>query len=152
MPPGNRASDREFTIQIQGVIMTATGNPHNPRRQTLPPPTPPPAPRRRRVLLAVGLVLLATVALIAWLLTMSSETQTRPVAPASAAVLPQQVEPAGVRPARVRTRATSSRQTRTSCSARTAPALCVRRRPLSSPGYVQFCLSSPTLCTVSKSN
>jgi hypothetical protein len=105
--------------------MTATETPTI-QTQSSPPPTPPPAPRRRRrVLLAIGLVLVAAVALIAWLLTMSSETQTRPVTPASAAVPPQQAEP-------------EAGQANAGSNAGDVG---------SSDPYAQFCQNSPALCS-----
>ncbi|HTF41045.1 MAG TPA: hypothetical protein VK754_10675 [Propionibacteriaceae bacterium] len=106
--------------------MTATETPTI-QTQSSPPPAPPTAPRRRRrLLLAGGLALLAAVAVIAWLLTVSSETQTRAVAPASA-------------------------EHAQFCQ--NSPVLCSPAAPPApNAGYVQFCLSSPTLCSVAKSN
>jgi hypothetical protein len=132
--------------------MTATETPTI-QTQSSPPPTPPPTPRRRRVLLAVGLALLAAGALIAWLLTMSSETQTLPVTPASAAAPPQQAEP----PAGQGSAGSNAGDVESSDSyaqfCQNSPALCSPAAPPApNASYVQFCLSSPTLCTVAKSN
>jgi hypothetical protein len=132
--------------------MTATEVPTI-QTQSSPPPTPPPATRRRRVLLAVGLAVLAAVALIGWLLTMSSETQTRPVAPASAAAPPQQAEPvagqasAGSNAGDVK----SSDSYAQFCQ--NSPVLCSPTAPPApNAGYAQFCINTPTLCTVAKPN
>ena len=132
--------------------MTATETPTI-QTQSSPPTTPPPAPRRRRALLAIGLALLAAVALIAWLLTMSSETQTRPIAPASAAAPAQQAEPeAGQANGGSNTGGFESSDSYAQFC-QNSPVLCSpAAAPAPNAGYVQFCVSSPTLCTVAKPN
>jgi hypothetical protein len=132
--------------------MTATEVPTI-QTQSSPPPTPPPAPRRRRVLLAVGLAVLAAVGLIVWMLTMSSETQTRPVTPPSAAAPPQQAEP----PAGQANAGSNTGDLASSDSfaqfCQNSPVLCSpAAAPALNADYVQFCMSSPTLCTVAKPN
>jgi hypothetical protein len=132
--------------------MTATETPAI-QTESSPSPAPPPAPRRRRrVLLAIRLVLVAAVALIGWLLTMSSETQTRPVTPASAAVPPKQADPAGQASAGSNAGDVESSDSYAQFC-QNSPALCSPPAPPApNAGYVQFCLNSPALCTVAKPN
>jgi hypothetical protein len=137
----------------QGVIMTATEVPTI-QTESSPPYAPSPAPRRRRrVLLGAVLAVLAAVALIAWLLAMSSETQTRPVAPASAVAPPQQAESAAAQAS-----AGSNAGAVESSGAyvqfcQNSPVLCSPAPPPApNAGYVQFCHNSPALCTVAKPN
>jgi hypothetical protein len=132
--------------------MTATETPTIQAESSPPPAAPPAARRRRRVLLGAGLAVLAAIALIAWLLTMSSETQTRPVAPASAAVPPQQADRAGQASA-----GSNAGDVQSSDSyaqfCQNSPVLCSPAAPpVPNAGYVQFCLNSPALCTVAKPN
>jgi hypothetical protein len=132
--------------------MTATETPTI-QTQSSPPPTPPTAPRRRRVLLAAGLALLAAVALIVWLLAMSSETQTRQVAPAPAAVPAQQAEPAAGQ-ANAGSNAGDVESSDSHAQfCQNSPVLCSPAAPPApNAGYAQFCLNSPALCTVAKPN
>jgi hypothetical protein len=132
--------------------MTATETPTIQAESSPPPAAPPAARRRRRVLLGAGLAVLAAIALIAWLLTMSSETQTRPVAPASAAVPPQQADPAGQASAGSNAGAVESSGAYVQFC-QNSPVLCSPAAPpVPNAGYVQFCLNSPALCTVAKPN
>ena len=133
--------------------MTATEVPTI-QTESSPPYAPSPAPRRRRrVLLGATLAVLAAVPLIAWLLAMSSETQTRPVAPASAVAPPQQAESAAAQAS-----AGSNAGAVESSGAyvqfcQNSPVLCSPAPPPApNAGYVQFCHNSPALCTVAKPN
>jgi hypothetical protein len=133
--------------------MTATEVPTI-QTESSPPPAPPPAPRRRwRVLLVAGLALLAAVALIAWLLTVNSETQTRPVAPTSAAAPPQQAEPAAGQPNAGSNAGDIESSDSYAQFCQNSPVLCSPAvPPAPNAGYAQFCLNSATLCTAAKPN
>lgn len=104
------------------------------------------------MLLAAGFAFLAAIALIAWLLTLSSETQTRPVTPASAAAPPQQAEPAGQASAGSNAGDVESSDSYAQFC-QNSPVLCSPAAPPApNAGYVQFCLNSPVLCTVARPN
>ncbi|HTF39352.1 MAG TPA: hypothetical protein VK754_02025 [Propionibacteriaceae bacterium] len=133
--------------------MTATETPTI-QTESSPPPAAPPAPRRRRrVLLGAGLAVLAVVALIAWLLAMSSETQTRPVAPASAVAPPQQAESAAGQASAGSNAGAVESSDSYAQFCQNSPVLCSPAPPPApNAGYVQFCHNSPALCTVAKPN
>jgi hypothetical protein len=128
--------------------MTAT---ETPSIETLSSP-PPVRPSSRGVATAAGLAAFAAVALIPWLLTTSSETETSPITPTLAAASPQHAASGHA----------SGRSYAPDIEPLTAYAqfcqnnlsLCAPpvATTLASTGYLQFCWNSPTLCTTSKAN
>ena len=113
--------------------------------------SPPPAPPRRG-LLAIGLAVLAALALIPWLNT-SSPTEASPIVPTSVAAAPQQAAPVASQASAGSNAVGVHRPTAYVLFCQNSLSLCAPVAPTPpSPGYVQFCWNSPTLCTVLRPN
>lgn len=108
----------------------------------------PPGPPEQRVITAVGIVVFTGVALTQWLFTTSSETETGPVAAASAAASPGQVMPA---PGRADAGANAGSVDRPEAFAQfcwNSPTLCGPAEPTPpNRAYLLFCQNSSVLCT-----
>jgi hypothetical protein len=135
--------------------MTATETTLPPQIQSSPPPAPPPAARpRRRLVLAAALVVLAVVALALWLLTTSSQTESRQVTQPVAGA-PQQQPPwapgdvnAVPNPGSLDSSAAGYAQ-----FCQNSASLCSLSGPVPPKSdYGMFCQNSPALCVAVKPN
>ena len=142
-----KAHPRVDRVDTQGVIMTATGTTTTETRSGPPPVRP-----SRGVVTAVGLAAFAAVALIPWLLTTSSQTETSPITPTWAAGSPQQAAPALGQATGGWNAGSVDAPAAYVMFCQNSPVLCAPPVPTLATGYIQFCGNSPTLCTLPKRN